>query len=566
MWYAAELSSLFVSEAVDKIIPHIQNLQNEVEGTKSSITKLERKMCKMGQDICAIDRNMREILKHITNVTKMAPLESLAPLTPVTPSVSNRSKFSFDFSDMTLNEQPGHDSKDYDGSTEAGSPQGSESSPKSVDSTQGSSSLPPLKTRSNDRRPGVYSHAKRRSSLQVPLLLNPHELVTRRYSDGTEEKNKQIYTGITASRSDNNFVSKPQPFSVCNKSKDKSQVSIEMPTLSTEFNENERLLGRSVGSDFMSSLEDVHSPSCNTPLLGRQLSNSCDTALNRDTYSNAVRKSITFGGFRQGSIPAVNVDTEFPDSTSETACLVNRTKGGKRRKESGTKLSKSCVEIPQTRTKPKSFVKTKSQGLMETEFGAKTPNEVRTVHFFSKDSLKLDPQALLIDEITEPTTSCIIPDLMNNVSYSNVNEKDYHKNLSRKPNVFIKDGQTAKFSERFGDSSQENLRTDSGNVSLLDTPEGKHADLSDDQFGMSIHADQSDDVFKDNRITAEPPSSQNLCCDVSPDSLTDISESLKTDSLRTDDDTVLDIENDSIDMNCFIGRVMEGTSMRTTNL
>ncbi|WAR09988.1 hypothetical protein MAR_035064, partial [Mya arenaria] len=92
------------AQTTDKIIPHIQNLQNEMEGTKTTVSKLERKVTKIGQDICAIDRNLREILKHITNVSKMAPLESLQPITPVTPCNPMKSKFNFDFTEMTLND------------------------------------------------------------------------------------------------------------------------------------------------------------------------------------------------------------------------------------------------------------------------------------------------------------------------------------------------------------------------------------------------------------------------------------------------------------------------------
>lgn len=527
-------------------------------------------MCKMGQDICAIDRNMREILKHITNVSKMAPLEPLAPLTPVTPSVSNKSKFSFDFSDMTLNDPP-HDCKDNESSTGPGSPQYSDASPCTAENKLCYSSVHPLKHKPLERVSGLYNNAKRRSSLQVPLLLNPHELVTRRYSDGTEDKKRTIYTAITASRSDNNFVEKP-PFAEYKSSGENSQQSIEMATRSTDFNENEKQLGKDLGSDFMNSLEDVHSPTCKSPLLGRQLSNSCDTALFRDKVaSKKVRKSSTFAGFKNGSIPAVNVDSGFSDSASvsETACLLDKTKGDKRERESGTKLSKSCVEIPQKHAKPQAFVKTKSQGFLETEFGAKTPNEVRTVHFLSKDCLQLDPQKLSLDDIPEAIKSPSESELCKHVRINNKIEKDYNRNMSKKPNMLIKDVQTTKCSERYGESSQENLRNDSGNVSLLDTPEGKQTDISDDQPVFSSQTDQSVNMYRANKNEHEKSGSQPMCCDVSPDSLTDISESLKTDSLRTDDDTVLDIETEPLeinDINGFLGRVMEGTSMRSTNL
>lgn len=521
----------------------------------------------MGQDICAIDRNMREILKHITNVAKMAPLEPLAPLTPVTPSVSTKSKFSFDFSDMTLNDPNGHDTKDTDGSIETESPQLSDNSTNIENEISRGSSVGKLRPVPMNRTSGGYNNAKRRSSLQVPLLLNPHELVTRRYSDGTEDKKKVIFTGISASKSDTNFVSKTPAFVECRKEPLKMDRREDSNVNLKGFKGSDKSLERDC-SDFMNSLEDVHSPTCKSPLLGRQLSNSCDNALNRDTDNadSLVRKSSTFSGFQKDSIPDVTSDTKIQDEieSSQKCCSFGNSRGDI---PNASPKSKSCFEISQKQTKPQPFVKTKSQGFLETEFGAKTPNEVRTVHFLAD---QISPTS---DKTTDKGKDIELEqykneqEIVSDVAICNWINNDYNKGVPSspgKPSSFDKESQIGKLTERFKDSSQENLRTDSGNVSLQDTPESKHV-ISDDNLEFHM-VNEHDRSCKGGLQFAEKQTNIQLVKDVSPDSLTDISESLKTDSLRTDDDTVLDIETDPVSINGVLGRILEGSSMRSTNL
>lgn len=505
----------------------------------------------MGQDICAIDRNMREILKHITNVSKMVPLEPLVPLTPVTPSVSNKSKSSFEFSDMTLNDSPNQDAKTFETSTGTGSPQLSDTSPNT------SEFKPPFTMRHipTDCMPGIYHNVKRRSSLQVPLLLNPHELVTRRYSDGTEDKNRTIYPGIVASKSENNFVCKTSKFRPFRKFSQISNKEEEYPLTSKDFNENCKLSSKG-SSDFMNSLEDVHSPSCNSPLLGRQFSNSCDTALNHTTDNTADGKGSVC--MNRERIPSVDANRQY--STNNCQVSFGILKEDQQHKTPGSVLSKSCADITNTHKKLQRVVKTKSQGYLETEFGTRTPNDIRTVHFLSNDDI-FDAQVTKSSAEHDESENITAP-VDVDVGYQIA---EFNQRLGSSPNVFIKDYPTAKFSERFGESSQENLRTDSGNVSLLDTPEGKPTDFNAEQLTTSFN--QSEQIHDRRKQMFDNPCEQELCKDVSPDSLTDISESLKTDSIRTDDDdTVLDIEIESVDMNGILNRVLESTSMRSTNL
>ncbi|XP_052237698.1 potassium voltage-gated channel subfamily H member 8-like [Dreissena polymorpha] len=568
-------------DAAEKIVPHIQNLQNEVEGTKASITKLERKVSKISQDIGAIDRNLREILKHITNVGKISHLEPLLPPSPITPLNHSRATFSFDFSEITLNDSPC--SRNALRHKSAENIRGSDSSitvsdrspkPLNHDVFNSTNTNPVLKSRATSRFPQNFDPSKRRSSLQVPLLLNPHDLVTRRYSDGTENKDKPIITSMASSKSDNNVTKQVLPFSetqseylIANRSLGGSE---EMTIDSvSDSKDTDHLLDKDT---FMNSLEDVHSFDCNSPLTERhiksfdnsvclekgnrsQLSNSCDERLNDSPYSNIVHPSAQ-------TIKKKSNDKQRLKKENQTNCSAKRS----------LVSSKSCFEIGHGRAKPLrpndcNISKVQSQVFLETEFGANTPNEVKTVFCDKKPLSRKDSSNLCLSN-----SLCDRPVYVGSIEIID-SSPDYKVDMGQIPlmchgsneNSLQRDFNTTHF------DSQEHLRTDSGNVSLMETQDFKFSSADNvdqyydglkDTFGKSVNNISN----KYNHIYGNKSRMKENEC-VSPDTPTDISGSLKTE----DDDanictTVLDIECDNLARNGIFTPMFDDNSLRTTNL
>jgi len=592
-------------ETTEKIIPHIQNLQNELEGTKGCINKLERKVSKIGQDICAIDRNLREILKHITNVSKMGPLEPLQPLTPVTPLNSLRSNF--DFSEMTLNDPPAlsetFSDRDADSVYSTLLLDGAHSPDRVTPVTTTPASSLQFRT-PNFTAPIHYDRSKRRSSLQVPLLLNPHDLVTRRYSDGTEKNEHSLLGGIIASKSEHDFK---QNSNIGNKSgRDFVKHKFTAPSKSCkttvgsplepgiEFSENHGLVESDSYELFMNSLEDIHSTDCKSPLLIRKHSSH--------NSRNKLHKSFE-SDTCNSSIPSVNIDFHADETppTSTGVSLKDITNNVKKPSTPRSLVaSRSCFEIRQRQKKlpPKqqSFVKTRSQIFLETEFGAKTPNEVRTV-FSDKNPLNHSDghslsQGTMVNNMIGGCIEITDSDCDTNASglikcgnhirnnsehnacdpYSAVRCKDVNSKCSiDQPYDTCKPDTSPSICKT--DQAVDTCKTDSGNVSLLDAIDCKE-NCNETISGYSEFGEQrriEGPETNHKRLCNSTSYSHKLKSDsVSPDSPTDISESLKTEDdiscSRFVEDTIVDIDSDHVETDDLFTQILDNSTLRSTNL
>lgn len=230
--YLSVLSPFF-SDVADRLTPHVLSLQTEVEGTKSSVNKLEKKVNKIGQDISTIDHNMREILKHITNLQKLTPLEPLqeTPYTPTT--VPGSFQFSFDpvqyantCDSSPVNSDSGfmHEQKEHEikpVEVAASSRHGNSSDSTSLSTTMPNhvSCIPDLLSRTSEEARDSDGKALRANKSDDNLLgdsasLDGHDPVVRRHSDGPETRNRQeqnrivtkdILPGTTKDKTSVNF-------------------------------------------------------------------------------------------------------------------------------------------------------------------------------------------------------------------------------------------------------------------------------------------------------------------------------------------------------------------------
>ena len=217
-----------VSDTAERLTPHVIGLQTEVEGTKGSVNKLEKKVNKIGQDISTIDNNMREILKHITNLQKLTPLEPLQQ-TPFTPSSAHaHSGFNFSFDNSVqytsacdsspMNSDSGfmHERKEFEPEsrvnnvvTTACSYNTGNSSDKApflnnsiLDTLPNTTSIiPELFSRTSEeaRQTDVNKNLRANKSnddLLDSSSLHEHDTLVRRHSDGPEKMNKKEQTMI----------------------------------------------------------------------------------------------------------------------------------------------------------------------------------------------------------------------------------------------------------------------------------------------------------------------------------------------------------------------------------
>ena len=216
------------ADTAERLTPHVIGLQTEVEGTKGSVNKLEKKVIKIGQDISTIDNNMREILKHMTNLQKLTPLEPLQQ-TPYTPSSAHAHggfNFSFDNSvqytsacdSSPMNSDSGfmHEKKEFEPDARVNNAvttsynTGNNSSDKTpffngslLDTLPNNTSIIPdlLSRTSEEARQTDINKNLRANKSNDDLLgdtssLNEHDTLVRRHSDGPEKRNKKEQTII----------------------------------------------------------------------------------------------------------------------------------------------------------------------------------------------------------------------------------------------------------------------------------------------------------------------------------------------------------------------------------
>lgn len=563
-----------------------------MEGTKAAVGKLERKVTKISQDISAIDRNMREILKHLSNVSKMSPLESLAPGTPNTPCPS-ASHFSFDFQDVPIQ----HEIRQGFACEKLRETKSDDRVLLHVQSD--------CRQKSGDENRPEEFNPRRRSSLQVPLLLNPHELVGRRHSDGSKKKNARspFGIGLPVSISDHNVSEKGEKeFKETDRLLDHSddvslvesdltgsygnitdkviQIETEQESCSITDKKNNEL-------NFMGKLEEVHSVSCKSPHESRRFSEVCDTGKICDT--DIMKKSSTFDTLKNAQILNVNRDhtlpalkfhsAEKPTNLQKSDIFTNNNKGIFLEMLQSSRKSKSCVEISPKPKRSDMSSRAKSYDILETEFGAKTPNEVRTVHLRGKrdiekaspvykelpDSVHKNDESKK-DRISPKEVCATIIEV--DTSYSSGWFKsDNRATQSASPTECpVKDKQTDIQKELILDDS----KADSGHVSLLDTSlldldkEIKERTVCD-QIVLSGN-DKPGEILTPFTVVNSHGKLKRLKTDVSPDSLTDISESLITDSVKTEDETVNDVNSESAVINNIFGPLVDASVMRTTDL
>ena len=167
-------------------------------------------MTKIGQDIGTIDRNMREILKHITNLQKLTPLEPLQE-TPYTPTTAPGSfQFSFDpvqyantCDSSPVNSDSGfmHEQKEPAIKTgivpdRARPCFSSENTSLGTPDSNHISCIPDLLSRTSEEARECDKKALRNNKSDDNLLgdsssVDKHDTVVRRHSDGPETRNRQ---------------------------------------------------------------------------------------------------------------------------------------------------------------------------------------------------------------------------------------------------------------------------------------------------------------------------------------------------------------------------------------
>ncbi|KAL4217368.1 Potassium voltage-gated channel subfamily H member 4 [Mactra antiquata] len=566
-------------ETTEKIIPHVQTLQTEMEGTKAAIGKLERKVSRISQDISAIDRNMREILKHLNNASsRMSPLEPLPPHTPSTPCPN--AHFNFDFPESYTN----------DARQRA-----------SCESISGISSR-------IHRRPGKDEFdPRRRSSLQVPTFFRHRELVGRRHSDGSkkgdddesslnlsdimsksecnvrdngsgkslsdmEETGLRLHDKLIDFSDDISVVETDYSLSTDNLSRSRSRLPSANTKTSSERGSDDKL-------EFMGKLEEVHSDDCNTPKDLHVVKDVCD---NKPIICDKgfVKKSSTFDTFR--TVPKVTVNKDISMPALKLQCIHNQNHNHFidheiiTKRETGIFLetlsspvkSKSCVDISPKHTCSK-IPKAKSHGFIETEFDAKTPNEVRTIHF--KGNKENEKRLTITDDIIDD--ELVNTEKQKLMTHVRKASKDSLKELDKVvfKNDKVKLQKFNQLDQTSPDSIGENMKTDSGHVSL---PENIDSDSDNDNGETASKLQESSGIeHLLASVNNEPTGIRNvheklrrLKPDISPDSLTDISESLISDSVKTEDDTVIDMDHESTVMNDIFGPLMDTSLMRTTDL
>lgn len=566
-----------------------------MEGTKAAINKLERKVSKIGQDISAIDRNMREILKHLTNASKIPQLESLVAMTPNTPCPTT-SHFDFDFQDSEI----ARERKQRSPSRKL-----SEIKPNDRDMLHVQTAY---STQTDGDNRGGEFNPRRRSSLQVPLLLNPHELVGRRHSDGSKKKNirNHFQIGMPISKSEYNvrengdtgfretdcLLDHSDEFSFTTSDYTESYGNVDEGNMHTDTErDNASLTEKSEdGLNFMDRLEEVHSNDCKSPLEPKICSDVCDNDAICDT-AEKIKKSSTFDTFKTTPKMALNKDYSMPalklqlidkPKHSNKSDIFSNNKIGIPLEMLKSTRSKSCVEISPKTKRSQLMSKANSYSLLETEFGAKTPNEVRTIHCRTKrgsardalNSVNLSGNKVV--EITDNNVNTNDTKCDSKKEAGTYFTSEWFKNDNiNKQNTSSPKNELPDNNEReqdhLNDFNFDNSKTDSGHVSLLDTDsdvDRKERTLERTAFTENDTVVHTGDtcMLTPSPIVNSREKLRRLKPDLSPDSLADLSESLISDSVKLDDETVIDMDPETVVINNIFGPLVDEAVLRTTSL
>ena len=334
---------------MERLTPHVIGLQTDVEGTKGSVNKLEKKVNKIGQDISTIDNNMREILKHITNLQKLTPLEPLQQ-TPYTPSSAHAPggfNFSFDHpvqytsacDSSPMNSDSGfmHEKKEFEPDVRVNNTVAtSYNTGNSIDKTplldaslldtlpNNTSIIPELFSRTSEeaRQTDVNKHLRANKSnddlLEDTSSLDGHDTLVRRHSDGPEKCNRKeqniiVTKDIRPGTTDNKT-------NVCFKDNDTKQtdmrnvkfndvcIPVQSDTDSSPYDDIQILAKRRYGTN---PFLDFH----NSPLHDlmteetRQLNNFTEIHLNG---CNAIDSD-----YRTSTSESYDVSPETPDGATD---------------------------------------------------------------------------------------------------------------------------------------------------------------------------------------------------------------------------------------------------------
>jgi hypothetical protein len=448
---------------------------------------------------------------------------------------------------------------------------------------------------------------RRRSSLQVPLLLNPHERVGRRHSDGTKKKNirNQFQIGMPISKSEYNvrandrtgfketdrLLDNSDDISYTESDFTGSYGNITDNVIQTDTErDNTSIAGKSEeGLNFMDKLEEIHSDTCKSPLELRRIVDASDKDSSCDT--DVIRKSFTLNSIKDTPKLVIHKDKSMPamkyhqaerpqysdkkDSFADKSAIFLETLQSSRK-------SKSCVEISPKPKRSDLSTKAKSYDILETEFGAKTPNEVRTIHVRTKrDSLKDSKQPkdlfetgkkcfqTINDKICEKEACPSIKEVETSLTSAWFNDK---KDIAWScPNDSVLKDNNVFNEDRHKDQGLDNSRADSGHVSLLENINLESDRTDDCSHEKNDLMDHIDCFETGNKIGPSVGMNSHeklrrLKPDVSPDSWTDVSESLITDSVKTEDETVIDIDTDSPVINNLHGPLVDTSVTKSTDL
>ena len=551
----------------------------------------------------------------------MSPLEPLPPPdTPNTPFIG-RGQCMFTYSDTDTNPiftstKPTLLSFTERDNFPTKSTPTEDSTPDETQNKTKDDSVSPKDKNENDNSISQQFRSKNRSSFRsvrppndnnisdIPLLLNPHDPLTRRHSDGLDRSKVNTVSGnMPTAKSDYAITTNTGDYSIRDNNRDDLTIPIANPTCTqtdsifyhktqpqNPFQKNINTSGNS-GPKLISQLTEVHSNECSQLDTMRTRSYTDEAICPKPTNKRKVRKSVTCGNLRVK--PALKVDTGERVVTKclETEITMSPVKSNSfeglkcDKNNSGILLnvqtvlspilaspikSKSCHEMASNSSgyMPETHVlgnKAHSYDIFETEFGAKTPNEVRTKMFRSRNSVnKMD----ISDGSNIGGSNNTLDSLDHSSNNTMSRQKDNHGTLSSRDDLTL----TVEALQRV--PSLENLRpVDSGNASLmeiLDDDTEQCPNIKPQTTDTIVVLDECD--TQSNQLNHNGNGDEgkwkldsNDNTNISPDSTTDISESLKTDSVKTDDGKIMDIKIDNTSKDLANGSV-DFNLLRTTDL
>lgn len=297
-------------------------------------------MNKIGHDISTIDNNMREILKHITNLQKLTPLEPLQH-TPYTPSSAPEGfNFSFDHpvqytatcDSSPVNSDSGfmHEKKEPEIRNMAvinNFKQGNSSDKNTLqqDTTPNNASIIPelLSHTSEEARQTDVNKILRANKSNDDLLgdnsnLNRHDTVVRRHSDGPEKRNRQEHNiivtkdmrpGTTENITNNNVKENETKLSnVRNVNFIDVCIPVQSDTDSSQYDDLEMIAKRRCGTN---PFKDFHSSPLHDLITEetRLLNNFTEIHLNG---CNAVDSD-----YRTSTSESYDISPETPDAATD---------------------------------------------------------------------------------------------------------------------------------------------------------------------------------------------------------------------------------------------------------